>query len=102
MLAHTGGGRFSFWVLDARSMTRCSLLNPPSRRATERALYTYRVHLVDGSSAGEATYSVMIHRVRRSSSATAGACVSWPSFRSRRRTSRRSLGCYRSRWSRPV
>jgi hypothetical protein len=34
--------------------------SPAVPPATERALYTYRVHLVDGSGAGEATYSVMI------------------------------------------
>lgn len=42
MLAHTGGGRFSFWVLDARSMTRCSLGPAVPPRNRESAVHVPR------------------------------------------------------------
>jgi hypothetical protein len=60
-------------------------------------MFRYRVHLEDGSDAGEATYAQMIPPATRSTSApaSASACSTWS--RSMKRTSRRSSGCYRSR-----
>jgi hypothetical protein len=41
-------------------------------------MFTYRLHLEDGSDAGEATYPVMIKPARRSSPATSSASASSP------------------------
>jgi hypothetical protein len=59
-------------------------------------MFTYRLHLADGSDVGEATYPDMVKIGRSCSSAAAGASVCWTSSCSRRRTSRRSSGFYRS------
>jgi hypothetical protein len=55
-------------------------------------MFTYRLHLEDGSDAGEATYSVLIRPGEEILVGNAGASESSTSSRSRMRT-RRTRGC---------
>ena len=60
-------------------------------------MFRYRLHSPDGDDLGEATYAQMIKPGEESSPA-ATSTSAWSTLsRSRRRTSRRSSGCYRSR-----
>ena len=60
-------------------------------------MLTYRLHLEDGSDIGEASYPSMVKPGEELFFGGGAGSACSTSFRSRRRTSRRSSGCYGSR-----
>jgi hypothetical protein len=60
-------------------------------------MFAYRLHLEDGSDAGEATHAQMLKPGEEIIAGDNQRFRSSTSSRSRRRTSRRSSGCCRSR-----
>jgi hypothetical protein len=64
-----------------------------SRPGNGVAMYTYRLHLHDGSDAGTATYAVLVKTGEEILVGNAAASAYAMSSRSRRRASRRSWGC---------